>query len=259
MAVHAWQDLKTTDFNNVNDQATIAMLPISATEQHGPHLPVGTDAMILNAVLDALASQPTADLDLWVLPHQCIGESTEHLSFPGTLSFDADLLLRIWFNIAAAAHRSGVRKLLIVNSHGGQGSLAEVVALQARQRLGMVAVVANTYRLGEPEGLIGAAEKRFGLHGGCIETSIMLACRPTLVGRSKMADFPSEETSLVERSERLSHVGDVRLSWLAEDLNPAGVTGDAAGATPDLGHALLAHMVSALIAIVRDMRALPLP
>ncbi|MCA8931682.1 MAG: creatininase family protein [Rhodospirillaceae bacterium] len=258
MVIGAWLDLATTDFAAADPARAVAILPVAATEQHGPHLPLGTDAAINRGVLAAALARLDPARWVAVLPAQEVGESLEHAGFPGTLSLSAETVLALWGEIGAAVARAGIRKLILFNSHGGQTGLVDTAAVRLRQRCGLVTVRASTFGLGLPDGLVDPAEAEHGLHGGLVETSVMLALAPHLVRRDAAADFRSTAVELAEACDTLRAEGAIGLGWAAQDLNLAGVTGDAAAATAELGQRILAHWAGRLAALIEDVIALPL-
>ncbi|HEX4504613.1 MAG TPA: creatininase family protein, partial [Alphaproteobacteria bacterium] len=153
-----WADLATTDFAGGALKDALAILPVAAVEQHGPHLPLSTDVIINQGVIDAACALLAPDLPVVVLPMQAVGTSHEHLAFPGTLSLDAATLLKLWTAIGEGVARAGIRKLLIFNSHGGQTGLPEIVATDLRARLGMIVGWGSPGAFGTPEGAVGKAE-----------------------------------------------------------------------------------------------------
>ena len=253
-----WEDLTTTDLASVDAERAVAILPVAAVEQHGPHLPLGTDAMINREVVArALALVPP---DGWVraLPTQAVGESLEHTAFAGTLTLPAETVIGLWTAIGEAVARAGVRKLILCNSHGGQTGLVDAVAVRLRQQADMAVVRASTFGLGLPTGIVGEAEATYGLHGGQVETAVMLALRPDLVRRDRIASFRSAAETIDGRHRVLRAEGAVGLGWAAQDLNPAGVTGDAAAATAEAGQAILDHWGRALADLIVDLTRFPL-
>jgi creatinine amidohydrolase len=262
MAMIDWESLTTEDLRALDRQSedAIAVLPLAAVEQHGPHLPLGTDAMICDAILEATAARLGDGPRVFRLPTQRIGVSPEHESFVGTLSIEPEMALASWVAIGAAVARSGIRKLVVFNSHGGQPGVVDQMAVRLRRSHGMLVTRANIFGLGLPEATISEAEARHGLHGGLVETSMMLVIRPDLVRMDLARNFKSRDVDIVARSERLSAEGPgIGIGWLAEDLNPAGVTGDAASATIELGEKLLDHHGASLAALIRDVAALEWP
>jgi creatinine amidohydrolase len=183
-----WVDMSTIEFARIPPD-TIAVLPVAAIEQHGPHLPVFVDACINSAVVDRTIELLPSDLPVTILPMQMIGKSNEHLAFPGTLSLSAETVIRMWTEIGESVARAGIRKLVLLNSHGGQPQIAQIVARDLRVNLSMLVVCINTYDLGVPPGAFSAAELRHGIHAGSYETSVMLAARPDLVDTDQADDF----------------------------------------------------------------------
>jgi creatinine amidohydrolase len=232
---------------------TVALLPVAAVEQHGPHLPLGTDMMIAEGMLAALRAACPEDLDLRILPLQAVGKSNEHLWAAGTLTLSAETALRAWVEIGLSVARAGVRKIAILNSHGGNADLISIVARELRVQAGMLAVRAHWGAFGVPKGLYSARETRFGIHGGDLETSVMLHLRPELVDMGAAADFAS-----AAETAPIPPVGGAALAWVASDLNPAGVVGEAHLATAAKGAATVAHQVAGAVEMLRALAALPL-
>ena len=252
-----WSELTSADLTAMG--ATVAVLPLAATEQHGPHLPLGTDAFIAQGYLDRVLARLPADLPAVVLPMQAVGCSLEHARFPGTLDLPARAALDAWGSLVADVARTGCRRLLIVNAHGGNSAVVDLLALEARARHGMLAVHASWSRFGLPAGLVGEDERVHGIHGGLVETALMLAFRPDLVRTAAVADFPSRSAAVERDHAWLRTFGrPTGFGWLAGDLNPAGVVGDAAAATADIGHAIAEHGADAFVALLREVHAFDL-
>jgi creatinine amidohydrolase len=253
-----WAELTTTDFAEPALRDAVAILPVAAIEQHGPHLPLATDAIINQGVIDAACASP--GIRAVVLPMQAIGTSHEHLAFPGTLSFDAGALIAQWTRIGEGVRRAGLRKLLIFNSHGGQVGLPEIVATDLRARLGMVVAWASPGAFGAPEGeIIDPVEAAHGLHGGLKETAMMLHLRPDLVRVEAISVFASRGERMETDFRRLRATGRTGHGWQTQDLNPAGVVGNAAAATPELGARLIRHAAQGLVEMIYDMVRFELP
>jgi creatinine amidohydrolase len=247
-----WADYRAPDLA-VDPARTIAILPTAAIEQHGPHLPVGVDTMIMEGMLARLRATCPDDLDLRILPVQAVGKSNEHIHAPGTLTLDAPTALAAWQQIGLSVARAGVRKIVIVNSHGGNLDLISILARELRVRAGMLAVKCQWGNFGKPEGMYSAQEATYGIHGGDLETSLMLHFRPELVDMAAARDFRS-----AAETAPIPPTGPISLGWVSSDLNPAGVVGEAHLATADKGAATCAHQVAGFLGLLRQLEALPL-
>ena len=253
-----WQDLTTRDVRDFDIERTIAVLPVAAIEQHGPHLPLATDALINAGILRRALQEMTDDPVVLVLPPIDYGTSAEHRDFAGTVAIDPEILLELWLAVAGDIARAGIRKLVIFNSHGGQKSLVDLAALRLRSAYDMLAVRCNYFSFGAPEGLFSADEWRFGLHGGEIETSLMLQLHPELVRMDRARDFENAAEALSRRNRWLSAEKPIGFGWKAQDLNAAGVTGNAANADAERGGSYLTHLVQSFAELIDEVAEMPL-
>ncbi|MGE0499343.1 MAG: creatininase family protein [Rhizobiaceae bacterium] len=249
-----WGDYRTTEFSAVDPEATIAVLPVAAVEQHGPHLPVSTDLSIMQGMLEAVIARLPGDLDVRFLPVQAVGKSNEHLHAPGTLTLPAAALIDAWTELGLSVSRAGVRKLVIVNSHGGNEEIMGIVSRELRVRAKMLTVKTSWQRFGRPPGMYTDLEDRQGIHGGDVETSLMLHFRPDLVDMRKAANFISNVASAEQTFELLRHTGTHAFAWIASDLNPAGVVGDASIATAEKGRLTAEHQADGFVRLLKDVR-----
>src|SRR5205823_10760906 len=149
-----WLSLTTQEFGRVR----IAVLPVAAVEQHGPHLPVGVDTYIAEAYLKLVRAQLADDAPVLFVPVQAVGASDEHRAFRGTLTLAPETALHALIEIGESVHRAGIRKLVIINSHGGNIALIDLAARQLRVRLNMLAVHTSWGRFGYPDKLFSDAE-----------------------------------------------------------------------------------------------------
>ena len=253
MSLRDWAGLRAPEFAGLDPMTAIAVLPLAAVEQHGPHLPVGTDAMIAVGMLAEVARACPADLDLLLLPTQSIGKSDEHLWAKGTLTLNAETAQAAWVEIGLSVARAGVRKIILVNSHGGNADLMSILARALRVRAGMLAVRCQWSSFPLPPGLFSAQESSFGIHGGDMETSLMLAFRPDLVDMRAARDFRS-----TAEGAAISPVGPVGYGWIASDLNPAGVVGDAHLATVEKGWLTARHQAAGFLRLAGEVHAHPM-
>ena len=257
MRSHLWQELTTEDVAALDRARTVAVLPVAAVEQHGPHLPLGTDAIINVGVLARALSQAPADSPIVVLPLLSVGASGEHRDFAGTLSLAARTLLDLVTEVAEGIVRAGLRKLVLFNSHGGQPQVLEMAAQDLRTRHGMIVVVANAWRMMDRDSVLPPAEREAGLHAGGFETALMLHLRPDLVRKDKIRDFPSKARALETDFPALASHGRVAFAWQAQDLNPAGAVGDARLGTAEMGRKLVDQAAERLLRLVEELARLP--
>ncbi len=253
-----WGDYRASEFGSIDVDRTIAILPIAATEQHGPHLPLGTDAMIAEGMLMTAASMLPDDFDARALPIQAVGKSNEHLYAKGTLTLPASVAIEAWTELGLSVARAGVRKLVIVNSHGGNEEMMGIVARELRVRADMFVAKTSWSRFGHPDGMFSALEQRHGIHGGEVETSLMLHFRPDLVDMSAAENFRSLAAETDAKFKHLAPTGTHAFAWIARDLNIHGVVGDASVATPEKGRAVAEHQARGFVALLGEVRAVPL-
>lgn len=258
-SIPLWQSLTTADVHRAAGLDPVAILPLAAIEQHGPHLPLSTDLDIGMGLLASAFRHLSDDFPAWVLPPQAVGSSREHARFPGTLSLDPEVLSQVIDQCGEAISRCGIKRLLISNSHGGNRAAVEAAGLRLREERGLLVVKVSYFDFPRPEiqGL-PESEWRHGWHGGAVETAMMLHLRPDLVRTGEVRGARSLGQDLEEALQRLRPQGPVSFSWLAGDLNRSGVVGDAARADAAIGERLVAHYGEALAQAIQDARAFPL-
>jgi creatinine amidohydrolase len=253
-----WSELKSSEFAALDPNSTLAILPVAATEQHGPHLPVMTDTAIAEGMIATVLARLPDEFNVLLLPIQTIGKSNEHLRSAGTITFSAENLIRIWVEIGEGVHRAGLRKLVIVSSHGGNTDVVGIVARELRVRLNMLVATTQWRRFGLPAGLYSPFDSTHGIHAGDIETSLMLHFRPDLVDTTKAKLFASKAAEMEKDYTHLRPAGQHGFGWIAQDLNPDGAVGDASIATAEKGRLTAEHQADAFIALLRDVVRFPL-
>ena len=264
-----WADWSTRDFSQCKAQGTldqlIAVLPVAATEQHGPHLPLKVDTALVEGVIAAALPHLAPSLPTLFLPTQTVGLSPEHARFAGTLTLKAETIIRLWTDIGESVAATGVKKLVLLNSHGGQVGVMDIVARDLRARLGMLVYSVNWFglplvgRQGEDvNALFSAHEHRFGIHAGEIETSMMLALAPELVDMAQAQNFASTSEDRAKMFDTLGNGKSAKLGWQMQDYNPQGAVGNAAAASADKGRAVLDAAGRSLARLLGEVHELPL-
>ncbi|WP_075291233.1 creatininase family protein [Pararhizobium arenae] len=250
-AVH-WKD-NTSALNPKERARWIAVLPLGAHEQHGPHLPPETDTIIAEGLVERTIARLPAHLPVTFLPVEPIGYSVEHLDFAGTKSFSYNEAITQWLDRAAELSSLGIRKMVMFNAHGGNSPLMTIVATEARVRWNMLAVATSWTRFGQPDGFIDPRDKAIDIHGGDIETSVMLALAPSQVDMDKAAPFPSRQSRFAAEFRHLRAYGPHAFGWKMQDLNEDGVAGNASAATAERGEQLIEHAVGGFIELLEDV------
>lgn len=266
-----WSELTTQDFARIDKARAIAVLPLAATEQHGPHLSLSVDTDIVNGVvaaslgpLQTLQANAESPLPVFFLPTQSVGLSPEHAAFAGTLALKPETLIRLWTDIAESVKAAGFHKLVLLNAHGGHVGAMDVVARDLRARLGMLVYSVNWYQLpltneqGEDlNALFSPHEHRFGVHAGDVETSAMLALQPHRVRMELAQNFASSAEQRAAHFPILGNGRSAKLAWQMQDYNPAGAAGNAAAATSQKGQALIEAAGRSLAQLLLEIDRLP--
>jgi creatinine amidohydrolase len=261
LASHRWAELNTRDFAALDPAHTVAVLPLGATEQHGPHLPLSVDTVLVDGVVNAALAHLAATDPVLVLPTQTLGLSTEHTAFAGTLHLSPQTLIQLWCDIGASVARAGVKKLLMFNAHGGNVGLMDVVARELRGRHGLIVYSSSWYNLPIDAGVMSqfsAEEHRFGVHAGEIETSMMLALSPSRVNMVEAKNFATASQDRAKHYAVLGNGKSAKMGWHMQDYNPHGAAGNAAAATAAKGEALVHSAGEQLALLLKELVALPL-
>jgi len=259
-----WADLSTRNFAQLAASSAIdqvvAVLPVAATEQHGPHLPVSVDTTLVNGVIEAALPHLSPELPVLFLPTQQVGKSNEHIRFPGTLTLSAQTLIAVWMELGACVARAGIRKLVLFNSHGGQVSVMDIVARDLRSAHDLIVFSANWYTLplGDvANGLFSAHEHRFGIHAGDMETSMMLALRAPYVDMAQAQDFQTSAQQRARDYPILGNGSSAKLAWQIQDYNAFGAAGNAALATAAKGQVVVNAAGLQLARLLQEVSMLP--
>jgi creatinine amidohydrolase len=258
---HYWADYTSAELAQLGQQGAIAIVPVAAIEQHGPHLPVSVDTCIIEGLVGRMQARFVGRADAppaLFLPCMPYGKSNEHAQYPGTIVLSTATLMSVWMEIGRSIAASGFKKIMFFNSHGGQASVMDLVARDLREQCGMIATHCNWYMLGQPDGLFSAEELRFGVHAGEVETSLMLALDPANVQQHLAGNFASSSQALLQQGFTALQVSPAaKISWMVQDLNKSGAVGNAAAASAQKGEALLAHTVQRFEHVLQEFAALP--
>jgi creatinine amidohydrolase len=255
---HWWWDLTTRDFASLDWERIVAVIPVGAVEQHGPHLPVRVDAAINAGIIARAVKLAPPRSPMLVLPALPIGKSNEHLAFPGTLSLSHETLARLWYEVGESVHRAGGRRIIFFNSHGGQPQVMDIVARELRVKLAVFAVGCSWSRLTDKRDLFAADELNHGIHGGEVETSVMLHLNRDLVDMKHAKNFVPLSIEMAKENSILTPEGAVGFGWQTQDLQPAGALGNARAADAKRGKKLIDRAAARVNALVEEVAGFPL-
>lgn len=239
---HRFAELSVAQVRERVSPGSVAVLPVGAVEQHGPHLPLITDALVAEAASAAAVDRYGEELDLWLLPTLSYGRSVEHEWSPGTLSLSTGTFAAVLADLGRSVATSGIRRLVLVNGHGGNSSEIQTMLRDLRRAHGLMTFAVNAFPPPEEDPFAGT-EQGQGIHGGAGETSLMLHLRPDLV------DLDAAATRLPRGLNDNKHVrfgGSVGFGWLSDDFGPDGYLGDPTQATADIGRRAFAAMTAQL-------------
>lgn len=258
MAYKYWDEMSTTEFKNLNREKTIVVMPVASTEQHGPHLPLSVDVLITEGVLKETLLNVPETYTVIVLPTLPIGKANEHIGFDGTLSLSINTLMGLWTDVAESVFRTGLKKLMILNGHGGQSQVTEIVARDLRVRHDALVVPVNWWSVRPKPSEFSNDEYTYGIHGGAEETSVMMHLHPQLVKSECCANFVPNSFLQREKFPRLFSQG-VRHAWKAEDLQSSGACGDASIADKEDGQMIVLNAAKSLAELIAEMAEFKLP
>ncbi|MBD2461118.1 creatininase family protein [Oscillatoria sp. FACHB-1407] len=230
----------------------VIVQPIGAIEQHGPHLPLVVDSAIATAVLGKALEQLPPEVPVYALPPLCYGKSNEHWHFPGTITLTAQTLLSVLTEVGESLYRAGFRKWVLLNAHGGQPQVIEIVARDLHQRYGDLMVFPLfVWRVpNNAADFLTPQELEYGIHAGDAETSVMLSLLPDQVKFERaVAEYPYG----LPTDSLLSMEGQLPFAWTTRDLTKSGVLGDPTTATREKGDRILESLALGWVRVLQDI------
>lgn len=240
------------------DKAAVALV-ISAIEQHGPHMPLVTDLLEGEMLLGRALERVPGSVQLWALPSLAYGKSNEHIGFPGTVTLSASTLAAVVMDIARSVARAGFRRLVLVNSHGGNRTLLEALARDVREETGLMVFPLSTFLIGLEFDAVTEDEARWGTHAGDWETSLMLALAPELVHMDRVPDGRAYPRYEEQDPRYVTPFGPVGFAWKTEELSLSGAIGDPRGADAERGEAVAEHTTARLAEILIEIARFEMP
>ncbi|MBI1621697.1 creatininase family protein [Aquamicrobium zhengzhouense] len=252
-----WAEYTSEEFSRLDHENIVAVLPVGAIEQHGPHLPLNVDAAVVDGMTKEIVKRLPDTSKVLFLPTQPVGKSNEHSRYPGTLTFSAQTLISMWCELGACVAASGVRKLVLFNGHGGHISTMDIVARELRVRHDMLVFSVNWFGFGMPEGVYSAHEDKHGIHAGDMETSVMLEFHPDLVDMSKAQNFATL-TETFEKEFKHIKLAGAKPGWQMHDMNPYGAAGNALAATAEKGRKTIDFAADRLVEVLEEIQRAPL-
>jgi creatinine amidohydrolase len=245
-----WMEIRDLEKRNA-----ALVLPVGALEQHGPHLPVVTDLLLVEHFLELALERLPNSASIWRLPAFSFGKSNEHSGFPGTFSLSASTLMSAVRDIARGVKDAGFRRLVLLNSHGGNRAILDTIARDIRAEFNLMVFSVFPPALAPDPLETTELEKKFGIHAGDWETSVMLALAPELVkmdlANSSFPDFQAEHLTLTTSGSSVA--------WLTRDWNATGTWGDATVATAERGLARLEPVVAKLALVLEEIASFEVP
>ncbi|WP_336294571.1 creatininase family protein [Bartonella sp. CB169] len=236
------------------DTPFLALLPLGAHEYHGNHLPFETDWIIAEAFAKALTLQKKEQFPIALLPVEKIGYSVEHMDVTGTQTLTFFNAIERWISIGENCYRKGIKRFLLLNAHGGNSPLISIVITELRRRFSMLAVATSWTRFGLPQGLMQPSQQHLDIHGGFIETSLMLYLAPEKVQMKKAENFYNKQADMIANYRYLRAYGPHAFGWKMRDLNLQGAAGNASKATSQAGEAIFSHVLCGLCDLFEDIR-----
>ena len=254
MLTKFWNNLTTEDIGKLS-RNTVLIVPFSAIEQHGPHLPVSTDKIIIDKIIKKLCIKNQKRQDFVVLPNFCIGSSSEHSSFQGTLSVNSINYINFCINYLENVFSNKFKKFIFLNSHGGQISHIDIISKELKAKFAKTKIVtANYFLFSGYVKIISSKELTHGYHGGEFETSLMLYLDKKNVRLKKISkgnlspDYKSKKIIGYEKN--------VKLQWDTRNISKTGIIGNPKNASSIKGEKIVKINISKIEKIIKELKLL---
>jgi creatinine amidohydrolase len=254
--VKYWKDIISKDMEEMDKENAVVLLPISAIEQHGSHLPVGTDSIILEALLAEFVKEKDFEVgSVLVAPQLYVGKSNEHMGFCGTLTLTAKTLYSVIEELTASIVKSGFKRIILTNSHGGNTDLLNLIARDLRITYGIAVYVFDWWFTNFWADILKEekqSQSPYGVFHACeLETSLVLAIAPETVNKDRIVDETPDE--MFQDEDYISLFGPINIGWKTKDVTKSGVIGTPSLATAAKGEKFMSFAVDKLAAIVSEV------
>lgn len=256
--IRNYRELTRLEMEQVDKKNTLVLIPLGALEQHGNQAPLGTDAIIAEAMVERLRDELPADFPMLVFPVLPIGLSTEHRNFCGSITFKPDTYYHVLYDISVSLIHHGFQKLVFLICHGGNAPVVQLLSRELRSEFPQVwPFYLSSGAFGDPEVQATISEGNiWDFHGGEMETSMVMAVDPSLV---KLETAVPGKPATFEHTKAVKAYGSAALGWVSEDWvdpqgNPIGIGGDPSGATAEKGRIILRVSAKSLVPALLEIR-----
>lgn len=250
--------LTSEQVRELDKELAAVVLVIAAVEQHGSHLPIATDVVLGVSMLTMAVERLDPSAQLWILPPLPYGRSVEHEDFAGTVTLSQETLTAVVRDVAASVARSGFRRLVLFNSHGGNVSVLETVARDARRATGLMVFPFSMFRIGLLYPQISEQEASWGTHAGEWETSMMLALMPERVDTAR-AGATSGYATFERAPDHLGLLGPIPFTWVTADITATGAIGDPSIASVERGREIVELSVEKIALTLAEICRFEMP
>lgn len=237
-------------------ESSVLIQPLGAMEQHGDHLPLSTDFVVVDAYSRALVDEYGDQLDLWLLPPLPYTKSNEHAWAPGTVWLSPETLLATMRDVGRSLAMLPARRLVFLNGHGGNTSLLDVVCRELRLAHGFLTFLLHPSLPADHGGEGHPDECGLGIHGGVSETSVLMHLRPDLV---HMDAAVKNVPMWLEDNKHVRFGGSAGFGWVSTDFGPSGVIGDPTLATVEQGKQMFEDGIAFLGEALAEIAAFDFP